>query len=167
LETWIHSVSSLSDFPAVIKSTSPEETIEIGKRIAFFLSRGSIVALKGALGTGKTCLTKGIAMGLGIKEEITSPTYTIIAEYESINPSKFPLENEVIPVYHIDAYRLRGDDDFCLLGGEEIIYGNGISIIEWSDNVSGIIPPDAIVIEIKFLDGDNRLIAVNGVRVGK
>ena len=167
MESWIQSENSQFNLPAVIKSSSPEETIDLGKKLASYLSKGNIVALKGALGAGKTCLVKGIAMGLGIKDEITSPTYTIISEYEIINQAEFPVKNELIPVYHIDAYRLQGNDDFSLLGGEEVIFGNGISVIEWSDNISGMIPPDAIKIDIKILDGDNRLITINGVKAGK
>jgi tRNA threonylcarbamoyladenosine biosynthesis protein TsaE len=81
-------------------SASPEETRAAGERLAPHLPKGAVVALRGGLGAGKTCFAKGIARGLGITEEITSPTYTIISEYEG-------------PFYHIDAYRLAGDDDFA------------------------------------------------------
>ena len=114
------------------------------------------------MGAGKTCLTKGIARGLGIKEEVSSPTYTIISEYEGIDSQD---KGGAIPVYHIDAYRLRGNDDFYAIGGDEIIYGNGISIIEWSENISGLIPPDAIKIEFEMLGNDNRLITIHGARM--
>jgi len=84
-----------------IITNSPEETAALGKRIANFLTSGSVVALEGRLGSGKTCLTKGIALGLGITENITSPTYTIINEYQSADSaSRSPT------LFHIDAYRL-------------------------------------------------------------
>jgi tRNA threonylcarbamoyladenosine biosynthesis protein TsaE len=129
-------------------SSSPEETIAIGERIARGLKKGSVVALRGGLGAGKTCLTRGIARGLGITEEITSPTYTIVSEYCSGS----------LQFYHIDAYRLGGDDDFEALGGGEYIDGGGVSVVEWSERLPRSIPQEALVVEIGFLDGDRRSI---------
>jgi tRNA threonylcarbamoyladenosine biosynthesis protein TsaE len=130
-------------------SASPEETAAIGKEIARLLRQGSVVALRGGLGAGKTCLAKGIAAALGVAEEITSPTYTIVSEYQGI-----------LPFYHIDAYRLQGDDDFSGLGGEELLYGNGVSVIEWSERLSASLPKDAIIVEIAITGGDTRHITV-------
>jgi tRNA threonylcarbamoyladenosine biosynthesis protein TsaE len=107
------------------------------------------------LGAGKTCLVKGIARFLGIREEVTSPTYTIISEYCAGN----------LPFYHIDAYRLRGDDDFEALGGDEYIYGEGISVIEWSERLKRSIPPAAILVEISLLDGNRRRIDIEGIAI--
>jgi tRNA threonylcarbamoyladenosine biosynthesis protein TsaE len=132
-----------------VVSSSPEETITIGERIAALLHKGSVVALRGGLGAGKTCLTKGIARGLGVTEEVTSPTYTIISEYEGR-----------LPFYHIDAYRLRGDDDFAALGADDALYGNGVTVIEWSERVANSIPDTALAIEISILEDARRLIAV-------
>jgi tRNA threonylcarbamoyladenosine biosynthesis protein TsaE len=98
---------------------------------------------------GKTCFTKGIARGLGVAEELTSATYTIISEY----PGKFPL-------YHIDAYRLQGDDDFNALGGEDFLYGPGVSVVEWSELIPQSIPPAAIIVEISIAQGEKRLIRI-------
>jgi tRNA threonylcarbamoyladenosine biosynthesis protein TsaE len=130
-------------------SSSPEETIALGEGIAALLQRGSIVALRGGLGAGKTCLTKGIARGLGVSEEVTSPTYTIISEYQG-----------KVPFYHIDAYRLQGDDDFIALGGEEVLYGAGVSVIEWSERLPHSIPEHALVIEIEIIEQDRRKIHI-------
>jgi len=130
-------------------SASPEETRAIGKRIARLLREGSVVALRGGLGAGKTCLTKGIAEALGVAEEITSPTYTIVSEYQG-----------TLPFYHIDAYRLRGDDDFSALGGDEILYGNGVSVIEWSEKLPQSLPDHAIIVEIDITGGETRRITV-------
>lgn len=132
------------DLPAIIISSSEDDTFALGKKIAALLEKGSVVALKGPLGAGKTCFTKGIARGLGIEEEITSPTYTIISEYES-----------AVPFYHIDAYRLRGDDDFYAIGGDEIVYGGGISVIEWSERIPRFIPAGALLIDFEII-GDNK-----------
>jgi tRNA threonylcarbamoyladenosine biosynthesis protein TsaE len=124
----------------------------LGKKLAGFLMPGSVVALTGPLGAGKTCLAKGIALGLGIEEEITSPTYTIVSEY----PASCPL-------YHIDAYRLSGDDDFDALGGEEFIYGRGISVVEWSDRIPSSIPPEAVFVDIALGEGEERNIRITGL----
>ena len=115
------------------------------------MHQGSVVALRGGLGAGKTWLTKGIARGLLISEEITSPTYTIISEYRG-----------KLPLYHIDAYRLQGDDDFSALGGEELLYdGRGVSVIEWSERIPNSIPEDAIIIEMEILEGTKRRIRIS------
>jgi tRNA threonylcarbamoyladenosine biosynthesis protein TsaE len=130
-------------------SSSPEETIALGERIAKMLQEGSVVALRGGLGVGKTYLTKGIARGLGVMEEITSPTYTVISEYQG----RFPF-------YHIDAYRLRGDDDFSSLGGEDLLYGSGVSVIEWSERLPHSIPEDALIIELEIIEQGRRRIQI-------
>ena len=121
----------------------------LGEGLAPLLKKGSVIALKGPLGAGKTCLMKGIARGLGIKEEVTSPTYTIISEYEAV------ISGETIPVYHIDAYRLRGNDDFSAIGGEDIVFGSGISVIEWSERIPLFIPLEALRVDIE-ITGDNE-----------
>jgi tRNA threonylcarbamoyladenosine biosynthesis protein TsaE len=135
-------------------SNSPEETIALGKQIANRLAAGSVVALAGGLGSGKTCLTKGIALGLGITENITSPTYTIINEYQ--NGSSPAL-------YHIDAYRLNCDKDFEDIGGDDIINSDGISIIEWSDRLSKSIPENSIMIRMEITSPLSRAIKIKGL----
>ncbi|MDR1948011.1 MAG: tRNA (adenosine(37)-N6)-threonylcarbamoyltransferase complex ATPase subunit type 1 TsaE [Spirochaetaceae bacterium] len=130
-------------------STAPGETMAWGERIGRLLPRGSVVALRGGLGAGKTCFAKGIARGLGVDEEITSPTYTIISEYEGS-----------LPLYHIDAYRLAGDEDFCALGAEELLYGNGVSVIEWSERIPRSIPAGAVFVELEFAGEEKRKIRI-------
>jgi len=142
------------EIPSIITSSKVEDTIALGKKLSCSLEKGSIIALQGPLGAGKTCLVKGIASGLGVKDEVTSPTYTIISEYEGI------LDDKAIPVYHIDAYRLRGTDDFISLGGEEVIFGNGISIIEWSERISELIPEEAFKVVIEIKGENDRLITI-------
>jgi len=110
------------------------------------------VALRGPLGAGKTCLARGIARGLGVQEEVTSPTYTIVAEYVG----------RLFPFYHIDAYRLRGDDDFAAMGGEEYLSGGGVTVIEWSEIIAGSLPAGAVSVSIEVLDGTRRLIRIGG-----
>ena len=138
-------------------SNSPEETLAAGKNLSHKLQNGSVVALYGGLGAGKTCLVKGIAQGLGITENITSPTYTIINEYAN-NGSRADSK-----LYHIDAYRLNGDEDFENTGAGEVIGSGGITVIEWSERIPRSIPPGAITIHITITGPHNRLISIEGV----
>lgn len=138
-----------------LTSCSSEETFDIGRRIAALLVPNSVVALKGTLGSGKTCLAKGIASGLGITENITSPTYTIISEYQAGGCGTV--------LYHIDAYRLNDDKDFEELGGPEIISSNGISLIEWSERIPKSLPKDAITVSLEITGVSSRVIEINGI----
>ena len=140
--------------PTVFHSSSPEKTQSLGENLAYHLSKGSIVALKGPLGAGKTCLIKGIARKLAVTEVITSPTYTIISEYEGL------LRGKKITIFHIDAYRLGGNDDFSAIGGEEIVFGNGISLIEWSERIPAFVPANAIKVEIEIKKDSERIIRI-------
>jgi len=141
--------------PLSVLSSSDEETFTLGFEFSKILEKGSIVALKGILGAGKTVFVKGVGKGLGILEVLTSPTYNIVSEYEG-----YIRQNEPVSVFHIDAYRLGGIDDFSAIGGEEIIYGNGISLIEWYDRIDSLILPQAIKIDITVLDNDKRKILI-------
>jgi tRNA threonylcarbamoyladenosine biosynthesis protein TsaE len=134
-----------------ILSSGPEETRTAGEWIGAALKEGSVVALRGKLGAGKTCLAGGIARALGVEEAVTSPSYTIVSEY----PGRLPL-------YHIDAYRLGGDDDFAALGGEEYLCGGGVSVVEWSEKIPGSLPEDAIFIDINIRDDGKREILLEG-----
>ena len=136
--------------PALFTTKGEEETFSLGFSLAQILGEGSVVALSGPLGAGKTCFAKGISSGLGVKEDVTSPTYTIISEYQG---DKFT-------VYHIDAYRLRGSDDFSAIGGEEVIFGRGISIIEWWKNIEEFITEEALKVDIKISGENERLIRI-------
>jgi tRNA threonylcarbamoyladenosine biosynthesis protein TsaE len=129
-----------------IISTTSEETKAAGEHFATLLKQGSVVALRGGLGVGKTCFVKGLARGLNIPEEITSPTYTIIAEYAG-----------TLPLYHIDAYRLKNDDDFDNLGIHEL-FDRGITVIEWSENILNSIPVDAVIVAIDLIADNKRRI---------
>jgi len=131
-------------------SSSPEETRRLGEKIGAFLGPGSIVRLTGKMGAGKTVLAGGIARALGVAETITSPTYTIISEYEG-----------KLPLYHMDAYRLAGDEDFRLTGGEELLYGKGVCVIEWPERLK-LLPSDRVLtVEITILEDGKRKIEHN------
>ncbi|MDR0524873.1 MAG: tRNA (adenosine(37)-N6)-threonylcarbamoyltransferase complex ATPase subunit type 1 TsaE [Spirochaetaceae bacterium] len=132
-------------------SSNPEETLALGENLAGRLGPGRVIALRGALGAGKTVFAQGVARGLGVEETVTSPTFPIISEYEG-----------TLPFYHIDAYRLKGDADFRNLGGEELLEGSGVVLIEWSENISRSIPKSAIIVEIRILEDGRRGIQISG-----
>ena len=117
---------------------SAEETIALGKRLGSFLKKGDVVALQGSLAAGKTTITKGIALALEIQDTITSPTFCLISEYQG-----------KMPLYHFDVYRLQGADDFANLGAEDMIYGDGVCLIEWSEKIMDELPKKTIVIRLE------------------
>ena len=138
-------------------SLSPQDTEAFGRRLASRLEPGSVIALSGGLGAGKTCLVKGIASALGINENITSPTYTIINEY------KLNSRPDDRSLFHIDAYRLAGDEDFASTGAGECFSSGGITIIEWSERIPGSIPSGAISIEIEISGPQSRIFRLRGL----
>jgi tRNA threonylcarbamoyladenosine biosynthesis protein TsaE len=144
----MHKESSPSK--TVFISESPEDTEEAGAQVGKNLQKGSIIALNAGLGAGKTVFARGVARSLGIKEQITSPTYTIINEYETKDGTAF---------FHVDAYRLSGSDDFEAIGGLEIL--SGIILIEWSSIIKDVLPSSAINVDIKILDDGKREISVD------
>ena len=117
-----------------------EETKKFGEKLCEKLTAGSIVALTGDLGTGKTTLTKAIAAGLGVTDVITSPTFNIVKQYDSGR----------LPLYHFDVYRIGDVDEMYEIGYEEYFFGDGVCVIEWADLIEEIIPDDAIRIEIEY-----------------
>lgn len=112
-----------------IKTNSEQETIELGKKIAAQLKKGMILVLTGNLGSGKTKLTEGILTYFGLQDEISSPTFTIVNEYNTEN----------LNIYHFDVYRLADIDEFLAIGGEEY-FEKGASIIEWGEQIEDILP---------------------------
>jgi tRNA threonylcarbamoyladenosine biosynthesis protein TsaE len=126
---------------ATFISNSPAETEAIGRQFAKKLDTGSILALKGELGSGKTQFTKGLVAGLGSSVPVTSPTFTIIHEYPG----------ERLPVYHFDFFRLENRESVARLGLDDYFFGDGVSVIEWADRFPEFIPEQArwILFEIK------------------
>jgi tRNA threonylcarbamoyladenosine biosynthesis protein TsaE len=138
-----------------LTSSSPEQTIKIGEHIGSCLKKGDILALQGTLAAGKTTITKGIARGLGITEDVTSPTFTLISEYEGR-----------CPLYHMDVYRLDSTEAFLDLGVEEMLYGSGVCIIEWSEKVMSELPASTIIIKLETVDGNKRKITIDNWTYG-
>lgn len=127
------------------------ETQHIGKIIGRCLDRGDVLCLDGDLGVGKTSLTQFIAREFGVDEYITSPTFTIIKEYEGR-----------LPFYHMDVYRLDSADDMHDLGYEEYIYSEGVTVIEWAEKIKEILPEERININIKRVDDNRRILYIDG-----
>jgi tRNA threonylcarbamoyladenosine biosynthesis protein TsaE len=114
----------------VIDTHNEQETIEAGERFAHALKPGDVVALIGDLGSGKTRFVKGIARGLGVREQVTSPTFTILHEYTDGN----------MPVYHFDCYRMRSVRELDEFGFDDYIYGDGVCLLEWADMIEERLP---------------------------
>lgn len=125
-----------------------QETMEFGIKLAKQLVPGSVVALIGDLGVGKTTLTKAIAKGLGIHSMVTSPTFTIIQEYKEGR----------LPLYHFDVYRIMDEEEMYELGYEEYFFGNGVCVVEWADQIEGLLPEDVIRIHIEYGVEENQRI---------
>ena len=124
----------------IVYIKNEHDTEEFGMKLASSLEPGDIVALIGDLGTGKTTLTKYIAKGLGVTENIDSPTFNIVKEHK----------NGRIPLFHFDVYRLSSGDELLDIGADEYFYSDGVCIIEWADIVADVVPEKAKVILIEY-----------------
>lgn len=130
-----------------IISQSVKETLDLGKVIAGYLKPQDIICLEGGLGTGKTTLTKGIAQGLGIdKSEVTSSSFILIRQHLGGR----------IPLYHFDLYRLKQASDIVTLGYEEYFYDEGVSVIEWAQNLTYLMPKECLMVELDYSQGNKR-----------
>ena len=121
-------------------SHSPEQTQNLGKELGKFAHEGDIFLLSGDLGTGKTCLTQGIAWGLGVKEYAFSPSFVLVREYHGR-----------LPLYHIDFYRLNSIEEIIDLALEEYVYSNGICVIEWAEKGMTVLPSDNMHISLEYI----------------
>jgi len=134
-------------------SKSPEETLELGFKFGKKLKPGTVVALTGELGTGKTVFTKGIAKALGVKEYeyVNSPSFVIVKEYKS----------KKIPLYHFDLYRLESKDGLDTVGYAEYFYSDGVSVVEWADRASSLLPERHASVKLKHLGKTKRELNIN------
>ena len=121
-------------------SRSPEQTQQLGRRIGEHALPGDVFLLLGELGTGKTCLTQGIARGLGIQEYVLSPTFVIMRELYGR-----------LPLYHIDLYRLDNIEESMELGLDDYLYGNGVCVVEWAEKALSILPGKRFLVNIGYL----------------
>ena len=133
-------------------SHSPEETEHIGEMLGKRLSGGTVLALRGGLGMGKTAFTRGLARGLGYTGRVTSPTFTIVNEYDGATP-----------LFHFDLYRLDGEDDLFDIGWDDYLARGGVCAVEWSERIDSALPPDTLIVSIARGEHDNdRIISVTG-----
>lgn len=138
-----------------LTSHSPEQTQSLGVSLGKLAQLGDIFLLNGNLGSGKTCLTQGIAWGLGVKEHAFSPSFIIVREYQGR-----------LPLYHIDLYRLDHIEEIINLALEEYLYGNGICVIEWADKGMEVMPEENMLITLSYISPTDRSICLkpNGDR---
>ena len=131
-----------------IISFSEAQTESIGQALGLAIQPGDVLALVGDLGAGKTCLTRGIARGLGIDEPVTSPTFILVAQYAT---------RRGYPLYHADCYRLGNADlEAQDIGLDEIMSDNGVCVIEWADRIQRLLPPDHLLIIMTESDDTER-----------
>ncbi len=134
----------------IYTTSSPAETEAIGEALGATLQPGTVIAYRGDLGAGKTAFTRGLARGLGCREIVTSPTYTIVNEYLGGR----------LPLFHFDMYRLASSDDLWDIGWEDYLDRGGICAVEWSENVADAME-DAITITIEKTGEDTRRITIS------
>ncbi|HEX7371620.1 MAG TPA: tRNA (adenosine(37)-N6)-threonylcarbamoyltransferase complex ATPase subunit type 1 TsaE [Thermodesulfobacteriota bacterium] len=136
-----------------LKTEGPEQTMRLGRVLGATLSAGAVVALTGDLGAGKTVLAKGIAQGLGVKDEreVTSPSFVLIHEYEGR-----------VPVYHVDLYRLQHAEEVEDLGWDELFSGRGVTLLEWAEKATRLLPAERIEVNIQWISPTERKIVFAG-----
>ena len=133
-------------------SHSEQETEQLGEQVARKLPRGTVIAYTGELGMGKTAFTRGLARGLGCRGRVTSPTFTIVNEYDGATP-----------LFHFDLYRLDGEDDLFDIGWDDYLARGGVCAVEWSERIDSALPPDTLTVSIARGENDNdRIITVTG-----
>jgi tRNA threonylcarbamoyladenosine biosynthesis protein TsaE len=135
---------------ATFISNSPAETEAIGRQLAEEVDAGFVLALKGELGSGKTLFTRGLVAGLGSSAAVTSPTFTIVHEYQGGR----------LPVYHFDFFRLENREAAARLGLDDYFFGDGLSVIEWADRFPELVPEQARWISFKIKSECQRAIAL-------
>lgn len=135
-----------------IITNSPEETIEAAAEIGRLLKRGDIITYKGNLGAGKTTFTRGIALGLGLGDVVTSPTFALVNEYIG----------DTINLYHFDMYRIRSEWDLESCGFYDYDFESNVAAVEWSENIEKYLSGNIIIISINALDEHKREITLEG-----
>jgi tRNA threonylcarbamoyladenosine biosynthesis protein TsaE len=132
--------------------TDEKKTEEYGRKVGQVLRAGDVVAFYGGLGAGKTTFIRGMASGMGLKERVYSPTFTIVNEYLG-----------KLPMFHFDMYRLSGEDELFEIGWEDYIERGGVCAVEWSENVDSIFQNDTIKIIIEKINDNERRIEIKGL----
>ena len=133
-----------------IISETPQETERIAEEMGRRFTGGEVVALRGSLGAGKTCFTRGLARGLDYTGEVNSPTFSIVNEYLGGR----------LPLYHFDMYRIDSWDDLYSVGFFEYSESGGVLVVEWSENIENALPKDAVYVELRPLSETKREIRI-------
>jgi len=140
-------MSTSPDTAISVITKSPARTKALGRLMGRMLKAGDVIAISGELGTGKTVMIKGIAMGLGVGERnVTSPTFILMNEYKGR-----------MPVYHFDAYRMARAAEIEELGADDYFFGEGVSVIEWADRIAGSLPADRLEVAASHVNESRRL----------
>ncbi len=127
-----------------------DNMVTLGKRIGEIAKPGMVISLRGSLGAGKTVFARGVARSLGIEEAIVSPTFTLVQEYDGR-----------LPLYHMDLYRITSQEDFEMIGGEDMLYSNGVCLIEWSEIINEMLPKGTIFINITVNPDQSRTVTID------
>ena len=136
----------------IFKANGPQETIDFAEKIGKLLKKGDVIAYTGGLGAGKTTFTRGLAIGMGLGDNVTSPTFSLVNEYRG----------EKICLYHFDMYRIMGEDELETTGFYDYPLEDSVFAIEWSENISEELPDNTIYINIERVDDETRIITVKG-----
>ncbi|MBO6140826.1 MAG: tRNA (adenosine(37)-N6)-threonylcarbamoyltransferase complex ATPase subunit type 1 TsaE [Ruminococcus sp.] len=131
---------------------SPEETIALGEKIGALLKGGDVVAFVGGLGCGKTTITRGISMGLGLGDDVSSPTFALVNEYRG----------DKLSLIHFDMYRILSPEDLETTGFFDYMSDDAVLAIEWSENIASELPDNTITITLERIDDNTRKITING-----
>ena len=134
-------------------SHGAEQTRRLGARLGQLCSGGEVICLVGELGTGKTCMVQGIARGMGIDEQVTSPTFVLVNEYTG----------DTLPLYHVDLYRIVDVKAAYTFGLEDYLYGDGVCAIEWAERVQDLWPDEYLLVRLRHLDEAKRGLTFRGV----
>ncbi|MBQ2049908.1 MAG: tRNA (adenosine(37)-N6)-threonylcarbamoyltransferase complex ATPase subunit type 1 TsaE [Spirochaetales bacterium] len=128
-----------------------EDMEALGRSIGEKCTPGTVISLRGSLGAGKTVFAKGVARSLGIDEAIVSPTFTLVQEYQGR-----------LPMYHMDLYRITSEDDFQMIGGEDMLYSDGVTLVEWSEIINDTLPVGTLFVQITVNDDQSRTVVIKG-----
>ena len=133
---------------------SPDETQALGQTLGATLKPGAVVAFRGDLGSGKTCMIQGICQAFQVHDYVTSPTFILINEYGGKRAER------PVPIYHFDLYRLNGEEDLEALGAEEYFYGDGVCLVEWAERAGKLLPGNRVDVALEYGGDSLRQITV-------
>jgi tRNA threonylcarbamoyladenosine biosynthesis protein TsaE len=137
---------------ASFRTHSAEESRSLGRRLGASLGPGSVVALRGELGSGKTVMAQGVASGLGFSGYVSSPSFVIVNEYAA-----------GVPIYHVDLYRVEGPESLGDIGHREMFWGDGVAIVEWAERAGDLLPSDRLDVAISIVGPESRVIDVTAL----